>query len=349
MNAVHDDITLESGAVPAGSALSIDLARPVSERLRGRSVVADTDLAYDEILELIGTALVLKQMRAHRMAPPEFLLGRTLGMIFQHPSTRTRNAFQAGMEQLGGHATFLGINDLQIKRGETVADTARIMSRYVDGIALRVANHDALVEFASGATVPVFNALSEKCHPLEALSDLLTLRERFGGLAGLKLAYVGDGNNVCHSLMIACATVGISVAVAAPAHYQPDPDVVAVALERGKISGAAPTVMLTEDPREAANGADAIYTDVHESMGQVNEPAKATALTPYKVTKEVMAAARSTAVFMHCLPMHRGEEVDPEVADGPRSIIFDQAENRLHLHKALLLHTLWRGTKPTNA
>jgi ornithine carbamoyltransferase len=242
------------------------------------------------------------------------------------------------MEQLGGHATFLGAEDTQLTRGETLVDTARIMSRYVDGIAARFGRHDDLLTFAAGATVPVFNALTDRFHPIEALSDLLTLHARYGGLAGLKLAYVGDGNNVCHSLMLAAATAGLHVAVATPPAYRPAPDVVEQAQARAAASGG--TVTLTDDPLAATAGADAVYTDVHESMGQPDAVAKRLALAPFKVTTKMMAAAKPTAVFMHCLPMHRGEEVEEAVADGPQSIVFDQAENRLHLHKALLVHTL---------
>lgn len=314
-----------------------DPVERVEPRLRGRSVLADTDLDADDIAVLMTTASRLKGMRQRR-EPHPLLAGKTLGLIFQHPSTRTRNAFQAGMEQLGGHATFLGTQDMQLTRGETLDDTAQIMSRYVDGIAARFARHDDLLRFASGASVPVYNALSERAHPIEALSDLLTLRERFGALAGLKLTYIGEGNNVCHSLLVASATVGMRITVAAPTTYQPDPEVVAIARARAAASGG--TVELTDDPLAAAVDADAIYTDVHESMGQPDDVAKRLALVPFKVTTTVMGAAKPSAVFMHCLPMHRGEEVDEAVADGPQSIVFDQAEHRLHLHKALLLLTL---------
>ena len=309
----------------------------VAVRLRGRSVLSDLDLSRPEIELLLTTAAHLKDLRRHRTPHPA-LAGKTLGMLFQHPSTRTRNAFQAGMKQLGGHAVFLGADSLHLIRGETLDDTARIMSGYVDAIATRFARHDDLLRFAAGATVPVYNGLTERCHPLEALSDLLTLRERFGRLAGLKLAYVGEGNNVCHSLLLNATALGVDVAIAAPAGYQPAADVVEQARALAAATGTA--ITLTEQPLAAAEGADAVYTDVHESMGQADDVAKRLALVPFKVTTAVMAAAKPTAVFMHCLPMHRGEEVDEAVADGPQSIIFDQAENRLHLHKALLLLTL---------
>ncbi len=321
----------------AGTAPADGAATALDGRLRGRHVLSDLDLDRADLDRLLDTASWLKGLRLRR-EPHPYLAGKTLGLIFQHPSTRTRNAFQAGMEQLGGHATFLGTNDLQLTRGETLADTAAIMSRYVDGIAARFAAHADLVAFAAGAGVPVFNALTERAHPLEALSDLLTLRERFGRLDGLNLAYLGDGNNVCHSLLLSAALAGVNVAVATPPGHLPDPDVVAAARERASASGAA--IALTDDPLAAAAGADAVYTDVHESMGQPDDPTKTTALTPFRVTETTMAAAKPGAVFMHCLPMHRGEEVAAAVADGPQSIVFDQAEHRLHLHKALLLLAL---------
>ena len=309
----------------------------ISARLRGRSVLTDTDLTRDEIAEVLDTATRLKKLR-RAGAPHGYLAGKTLGMIFQHPSTRARVAFEAGMAQLGGQAIFLGVNDLQMKRGETIADTGQILSRYVDGLVARVASHDDLLQLADAASVPVLNGLTDKCHPMQALSDLLTLQEHFGSLAGLKLAFLGDGNNMCHSLLLAGAAMGVSVSVASPPGYQPDPEVVTHAAWLAGRNGAA--IAVTDDPLVAAAGADAVYTDVHVSMGQKDGPARAVALAPYKVTPAVMAAASPGAVFMHCLPMHRGEEVAAEVADGPQSIIFDQAENRLHLHKAILLHTL---------
>ncbi len=325
-----------TGALP-GQPVPADPPAPTFvARLRGRHVLADDDLTAAEIAMLLDTAAELKARRARGVEIP-YLAGKTLGLLFQHPSTRTRNAFQAGMDQLGGHATFLGTDDLQLKRGETLADTARIMSRYVDAVAVRFAAHDDLVAFAAGATVPVFNALSARYHPIEAWSDLFTLRERFGRLAGLSLAYLGDGNNVCHSLLLSAA-LGLHVRVAAPGAHAPDPAVVTRARDLAAASGGS--VILTDDPFVAANGADAVYTDVHESMGENADAAKRAALAPYKVTTAIMAAAQPTAVFMHCLPLRRGEEVEAAVADGPQSIIFDQAENRLHLHKALLLHAL---------
>jgi ornithine carbamoyltransferase len=309
----------------------------ISPRLRGRHVLVDTDFTPDEIAEVLDTATRIKRMWRNGQ-PHGYLSGKTLGMIFQHPSTRTRVSFEAGMAQLGGQAIFLGVNDLQMKRGETIGDTAQILSRYVDAVVARVADHNDLVTLAGSATIPVMNGLSNKCHPLQALADLLTLQESFGDLNGLKLAYLGDGNNMAASLMLSGAAMGVSVSVAAPANLQVSPDIVQHAQWLAKTNGA--TIEVTSDAVQAVKGADAVYTDVHVSMGQLDGAARAVALAPYKVTPELMAEANPKAVFMHCLPMHRDEEVSAVVADGPQSIIFDQAENRLHMHKALLLHTL---------
>jgi ornithine carbamoyltransferase len=306
--------------------------------LRGRSLLKDTDLSPGEVLAVIRTASALKVLRDDHV-PHAWLGGKTLGMIFQHPSTRTRTAFQAGMEQLGGQAIFLGVQDLQLKRGETIEDTARIFSRYVDAVAARVANPADLVQFASGATIPVFNGLTSIDHPIEALSDVMALYEHFGTLEGLRFAYLGDGNNVCHSLILAMVASGVHITVACPRAYGPDPAVVATAQEIASATGA--TLELVDDPMTAVRGADAVYTDVHESMGEQENPGKLMALAPFRVTQQVMAQAKPEAVFMHCLPLHRGQEVEPEVADGPQSIIFDQAECRLHVHKAVLLQVLY--------
>jgi ornithine carbamoyltransferase len=255
---------------PVSSWIGDPVARAAATGLKGRSILSDLDLSRAEVDALVETALWLKTLR-ERSLPHPYLAGKTLSMIFQHPSTRTRNAFQAGMEQLGGHATFLGTHDLQLTRGETLPDTAQILSRYVDGIAVRFGAHDDLITFMEGATVPVLNGLTERFHPIEALSDLLALHERFGGLKGLRLAYVGDGNNVCHSLMLSGAASGMHVVIASPAGFEPDATLVERAREIAAQAGGS--VRVTSDPFEAANRADAIYTDVHESMGQPDDPA----------------------------------------------------------------------------
>lgn len=321
-----------------GGALAPKLSTfTLSARLRGRSLVDDIDLTPDEIIEVLETAGRLKRM--HKKGEPHgYLPGKTLGMIFQHPSTRTRVSFEAGMAQLGGNAIFLGVNDLQLKRGETIEDTARIIGGYVDCIVARVAKHEDIVALAENAGVPVINGLSDRSHPTQALADLLTLKEQFGDLKGVKLTYLGDGNNVAASLLICGAAAGVSVTIACPTHYQPPADIVTQATWLAAASGAK--VAITDQPHDAVVGADAVYTDVHVSMGQLDGAARAVALAPFKVTDAIMAAAKKDAIFMHCLPMHRDEEVAASVADGPQSVIFDQAENRMHLHKALLLHML---------
>jgi ornithine carbamoyltransferase len=337
MNTALAGYQAEASGNLAQSWIDNPAARAAAPGLRGRSVLSDLDLSRAEVDALVETALWLKGQRERGRAHP-LLTGKTLGMIFQHPSTRTRNAFQAGMEQLGGHATFLGAHDLQLTRGETLPDTAQILSRYVDGIAARFSLHQDLITFMGGATVPVFNALTERFHPIEALSDLLTLRDRFGDIKGLRLAYLGDGNNVCHSLMLGGAAAGMHVTVASPIPFSPDTTLVERAMEIAAQSGGS--VAITRSPEEAVAGADAVYTDVHESMGQPDDPAKRSALAPFKVTSSLMEQAAPNAVFMHCLPMRRDQEVEAAVADGPQSIVFEQAANRLHMHKALLLLSL---------
>lgn len=309
----------------------------VSTKLRGRSLVDDTDIAPEEILDLLDTAARLKRMQ-RRSEPHTYLPGKTLGMIFQHPSTRTRVSFEAGIAQLGGAAVFLGVSDLQLKRGETTADTARVLGRYVDAIVARVVKHHDIQELAQYAGVPVINGLSDRNHPTQALADLQTMQEQFGRLKGLKLAYFGDGNNVAASLLLAGAATGVNVTVACPAAYQPPADIVTQANWLAAASGA--TVTITGDSAAAADGADVMYTDVHVSMSQTDSAARAVSLAPYKVTRQLMSLAKPGAVFMHCLPMHRDEEVESAVADGPQSVVFEQAENRLHAHKALLLQML---------
>lgn len=327
----------ERTVVLGGPHLLHQPAFSLGTRLRDRHVLVDTDLSPDELEELLDTASRIK--RAFRSGQQHaYLSGKTLGLIFQHPSTRTRVSLEAGMAQLGGQAIFLGVNDLQMKRGESIGDTAQILSRYVDALVARVADHGDLVTLAESASIPVMNGLSDRCHPLQAYADMLTLKETFGELKGLKLAYLGDGNNMAHSLMLSGAAMGVSVTVAAPANLQPDPSVVSHAQWVGKHTGAE--IVATTDAFAASKDADAIYTDVHVSMGQEDAAGRAVALAPYKVTADIMAAAKPEAVFMHCLPMHRDEEVATVVADGKQSIIFDQAENRLHMHKALLLSTL---------
>jgi ornithine carbamoyltransferase len=285
----------------------------------------------EEIFELT------KKLKADPGAYRQALAGKTLAMIFQKPSTRTRVSFEVGMSQLGGSALFLSSNDIQIGRGETVADTAKVLSRYVNGIMARVFAHQDVLDLAKYATVPVINGLSDLLHPCQALADYFTLLERRGSLQGAKLAYVGDGNNVCHELVICAVKLGMAVAVAAPPGYKPN-ELIMKAAARDAQKQGSPAPVLTDDPMVAVQGAHVVYTDVWTSMGQEAEKvAREKAFKGYEVTKAMMAKAASDAVFMHCLPAHRGEEVAADVIDGPQSVVFDEAENRLHVQKAAMV------------
>lgn len=297
--------------------------------------LADLDsAAVESLLDL--AAAVKRQPLEYRRS----LDGKILALIFEKHSTRTRVSFEAAMLQLGGASLFLGSETLHLGRGESMADTARVLSRYVDAVVARVFSHADVVELAEYATIPVINGLSDRLHPCQALADLLTLRERFGRLAGLRLAYVGDGNNVCHELLLGGVKLGLRVSVAAPHGYWPEASVVAGAVREAQHAGR-PIPEIGADPGVAVEGADAVYTDVWTSMGQEGEAEdRRKAFRDFTVTIAMMERAQSDAVFMHCLPAHRGEEVLAEVIDGPRSVVFDQAENRLHAQKALLLRLL---------
>ena len=302
--------------------------------MKQRHLLSLKDYSRGDIDEIYDLA---RKLKADRGAYRESLKGKTLGMIFQKPSTRTRVSFEVGMFQLGGAALFLGSDAIQLNRGETIADTARVLSRYVDGIMARVFAHQDVLDLARHGTVPVINGLSDLLHPCQALADYFTLLEKRGKLDGLKIAYVGDGNNVCHELMFGAVKLGLNMSVAAPAGYPPNPLIVKSAAREAQ-KGKTPAPVVVEDPMEAVAGADVVYTDVWTSMGQEAEAeARRQAFQGFRVTAEMMAAASPDAVFMHCLPAHRGEEVAGEVIDGPRSVVFDEAENRLHVQKAVLL------------
>jgi ornithine carbamoyltransferase len=265
----------------------------------------------------------------------EALRGKTLGMIFEKPSTRTRVSFEVGIYQLGGVGLYLSGSDLQLGRGETIADTARVLSRYVDAVMARFGAHADVVELARHATVPVINGLSDLLHPCQALADYFTLMEKKHDLKGRKIAYVGDGNNMCHSLLYGANKFGMDIAVATPGGMEPKAIIVKSANREAKQSGS--NIIVTHEPGAAVEGADAVYTDVWVSMGEEAEvEQKKSTLKPYQVDAALMAKAKPDAVFMHCLPAHREEEVTSEVLDGPQSIVFDQAENRLHVQKAIL-------------
>ncbi|HNP84791.1 MAG TPA: ornithine carbamoyltransferase [Kouleothrix sp.] len=298
------------------------------------------DLTRTDAEALLNRATDLKnelKTGGHANMP---LRGKTLALVFEKPSLRTRVAFEAGMTQLGGHGSYLSANDIDMGGRESVPDVARNLSRWVNVIAARVFRHTTVVELARHSSVPVINALCDREHPCQALADMLTLREHFGGrLHGLKLAYVGDGNNVCHSLMLLGATLGVNVGVACPPDYRPDPEIVAQAEQRAAESDA--TIAISSSPGEIVVGANAVYTDVWASMGQEHEAARRRPVfQPYQLNGALMAQAEPNALVMHCLPAHRGEEITAEVIDGPQSVVFDQAENRLHVQKALILTLL---------
>ncbi|WP_435922699.1 ornithine carbamoyltransferase [Paenibacillus sp. DYY-L-2] len=302
--------------------------------LRGRDLLELDDYTTEEIQYLIDLAIEIKAKQKNgEVYQP--LKGKTIGLIFEKSSTRTRVSFEVGMYQLGGHALFLSKNDIQLGRGETIADTAGVMSRYLDGIMIRTFGHDKVVDLARYASVPVINGLSDLAHPCQVLADYQTIYEHKGTLKGLKLAYIGDGNNMAHSLMIGGAKLGVHVSVASPEGYEPDPQVVASAQKIAEATGAV--IEVVRDPKAAVKDADAIYTDVWASMGfEEEQKAREIAFAAYQVDEELAKHAKPDYVFMHCLPAHRGEEVSEGVIDGKHSIIFDQAENRLHAQKALM-------------
>jgi len=265
----------------------------------------------------------------------QLLKGKTLGMIFAKSSTRTRVSFEVGMYQLGGYPLFLSSNDIQLGRGETIYDTANVLSRYIDGIMIRTFDHSDVVQLAEYGNIPVINGLTDLMHPCQVLADLFTIYENKGKLQGLKLAYIGDGNNVAHSLLHGCAKVGMDITVASPEGFDCDENIVDEARKDASVSGSK--IILTRDPEEAAKNADIIYTDTWVSMGQEAEKEKRVAIfKDYQVNSELFAKAKEDAIFLHCLPAYRGYEVTEEVIDGPQSLVFDEAENRLHVQKAIM-------------
>ncbi|WP_426450533.1 ornithine carbamoyltransferase [Paenibacillus sp. S-38] len=302
--------------------------------LKGRDFIGLVDYAPEEIQYLIDLAINLKKKnQAGEVFQP--LKGKTLGMIFEKSSTRTRVSFEVGMYQLGGHALFLSKNDLQLGRGETIHDTAQTMSRYLDGIMIRTYAHRTVIELARGATVPVINGLTDLSHPCQALADFQTVQEKKGRLQGLKMAYIGDGNNMVHSLMMGAAKLGVNFAVATPQGYEPDSEV--LQLSKDAASKAGSSIWIGTDPVEAIADADVVYTDVWASMGfEAEQKERELAFKNYQVNEALVKYAKKDYLFMHCLPAHRGEEVSEGVIDGSNSVIFDQAENRLHAQKAVM-------------
>lgn len=293
-----------------------------------RDFLKISDLSAAEIDLLLKRALRLKAGEDRSACP---LIGRSIGLLFEKASTRTRVSFETGIYQLGGQGLYLNAADLQIGRGETIADTARTLSRYLSAVVIRTFEHTTVDEFARNAAVPVINGLSNLHHPCQVLADLVTIYEKKGRLKGLRLAYIGDGNNVANSLIEAASMMEIDLVMACPEGYEPDPEVLEAAREGGG------TVIILRDPREAAGRADAVYTDVWVSMGQEKEAEqRKKKFRNYQVNQALLSCARKDALVLHCLPAHRGEEITDEVFDGPQSVVFDQAENRLHAQKALL-------------
>ena len=303
------------------------------EKLSVRDLVAERDLTRGDVNLIFQ---LTERVKASPGAFAHALQGKQLAMIFEKPSLRTRVTFEVGMTSLGGFAIYVDHAKPRLGERESIKDIARNLERWVDGIVARTFAHSAVVELAENASIPVINALTDLLHPCQALADFFTLKEKFGSFAGLTLAYVGDGNNVCHSLMVTGAKVGASVRVATPLGFEPKAEIVEEAKAFAQESGA--TIQLFHDPLEALADVQAVYTDVWASMGQEYAAhLRSQVFAPYQVTEGLMAAADRSAVFMHCLPAHRGQEVTDAVIDSPRSIVYDQAENRLHVQKALLI------------
>jgi len=307
---------------------------PEKVNLKGRDLLSLRDFTPEEVAAILDLAGDLKE-KQRRGVPHPYLRGKTLGMIFQKSSTRTRVSFEVAMCQLGGYPMFLSANDLQLGRGETIADTARVLSRYLDGIMIRTYAQADVEELARHAAIPVINGLTDLLHPCQILADLQTIREHKGKLAGLKLAYVGDGNNVCHSLLFGCAKTGLHISVASPEVYKPQEEIVRMAQEDAALTGSR--VEIGADPVEAVSDADVVVTDVWASMGQeAEQDRRVKVFAPYQVNEKLVAHAKPDFIFLHCLPAHRGEEVTEGIIDGPRSVVWDEAENRLHAQKAVL-------------
>ena len=321
--------------IPPGASPSIFPQRSVT----GRDLISIRDFRPDEL------ACALELAAAMKLRPADYrgtLVGKQVVLFFEKPSLRTRLTFEAGINSLGGSSFFVDQTESRLGARESLSDVAHNLERWIDGVVLRTFDHETVTEMARHASIPVINALSESEHPCQAMADMLTLQEHFGDLHNVRLAYVGDGNNVAHSLMLAAASLGASISVATPATYEPSAEITAAARKLAAISGS--TVLVTNDPLEAVWAADAVYTDVWASMGQEAEAAdRKKIFMPYQVNQKLFSKAAKHAVFMHCLPAHRGEEVTASVIDSPRSVVFDQAENRLHIQKAILVLLLEGG------
>lgn len=310
-------------------------------RLNHKDLISIHDYKAAEVAQIFSVAAEMKSNPAKFKTALE---GKTLGMIFEKSSTRTRVSFEVGMFQLGGHALFLSSRDIQLGRGETIFDTAKVLSRYLDGIMARTFAHKTVTELAEWSSIPVINGLTDLLHPCQGLTDYFTAMEKLGNLKGKKIAYIGDGNNMAHSLMFGAPKVGMSISIASPRGYEPDQEVTAKA--KADADSAGTTVLITNSIEEAVAGAHVVETDVWASMGQEEEAAKRQKdFEGWQVNNRVMDMAAKDAIFMHCLPAHRGEEVSAEVVDSPRSVIYDEAENRLHVQKAIMYLLMKEGKR----
>lgn len=302
--------------------------------MKGRNLVSIDDLSREEVAQILETAEIIKLRHYSKESQP-VLKGKILGMIFQKPSLRTRVSFETGMIQLGGEAIYLGPDDIKLGQREATKDIAQVLSRYVDGIMARTFSHKVILDLAKFATVPVINGLSNLFHPCQVLGDLLTIKEKKGKLSGLKLAYIGDGNNVAHSLIFGSVKVGMNIVLATPSGYEPRSEIIEKAQVDAKKIGS--WIEIIHEPEKAAEEADIIYTDVWTSMGfEEEKEVRKNAFKSYQVNQNLVSKAKDDVIILHCLPAHRGEEITDEVMDGPNSVVIDQAENRLHAQKAIL-------------
>ena len=310
----------------------------LSENLKGKSFISLHDFSTEQIRYILDFAHYLKA-KQKRGEPYQILKGKTLGMLFMKNSTRTRVSFEVGIYQLGGMGIFLSSKDLQIGRGESIEDTARVLSRYLDGIMIRTYDHEDVVKLSQYSDVPVINGLTDLLHPCQVLADLMTIEEHKGNLQGRKLTYIGDGNNMANSLMFGGAKTGMDIVIASPSGYEPDAKMIKLAKEDAKFTGAS--IEITSDIKKAAEDADVLYTDVWTSMGQEAETKKRLKdFSSYQINQELIKLAKDDVIIFHCLPAHRGEEISEDAIDGPYSVVFDEAENRLHAQKAIMALTM---------
>jgi ornithine carbamoyltransferase len=306
----------------------------MSIKMKGKSLISINDLTLEEIYQIFDLAKSLKE-KLLAGEPHKLLEGKTLGMIFSKPSTRTRISFEVGIYQLGGIGLYFNQNDLQLKKSENIQDTAKVLSRYLSGIMIRTFDHQDVIDLAKYGSIPVINGLTDLLHPCQVLTDLFTVREKKRKLQGLKLAYIGDGNNMAHSLLHGCSKVGMDIAIASPSGYKPNEEIVKNSQINAKYMNSR--IEILDDPVAAVKNADVVYTDVWASMGQEAEAQdRKKKFQKYQVNPQLVKNAKEDYIFMHCLPAHRGEEVVNEVADSPNSVIFDEAENRLHVQKAIM-------------